>query len=280
MKIIRPVFYSRFRCKASACRHTCCAGWEIDVDAKSAMYYRSVHGSFGEKLRRNMITEDGVTYFRLRENDRCPFLQDDGLCEMILTLGEDSLCEICREHPRFYETVGDFELQGLGLSCEAAAELFLREPAHLTFCTDKKTRLDFPSLCKAVGILLPADGAGFQAEEGEALLFRHFDALKDCEVLDPAWIHMLDDVKTKTPDALAFDGVVFQNIYQYIFYRQLEYWEDYGVEALCRYAAFSTALIRRLILSGTPPVTALTHWSEEIEYSTENVENLLKALLP
>ena len=169
------------------------------------------------------------------------------------------------------------------MSCEAAAELLLSEKDLLSFAIEDDEGTEdsnLLSLCQTLKIPMTESQGRFDAAFGERLLAERFDALADCETMDEAWARFLLDVKTKTPDAEAFDGVVFQNIYQYIFYRQLEWWEDYGVEALCRYAAFSTALIRRLILSGTPPVTALTHWSEEIEYSTENVEILLKALLP
>ena len=44
---------------------------------------------------------------------------------MILQLGEDSLCEICREHPRFYhETARGMEV-GIGMSCEEACRVIL-----------------------------------------------------------------------------------------------------------------------------------------------------------
>ena len=29
---LQPDFYDRFRCRAAACRHSCCKGWEIDID--------------------------------------------------------------------------------------------------------------------------------------------------------------------------------------------------------------------------------------------------------
>ena len=35
MLTVRPDFYDDFHCLASACRHSCCVGWEIDVDAES-----------------------------------------------------------------------------------------------------------------------------------------------------------------------------------------------------------------------------------------------------
>ena len=33
-----------------------------------------------------------IHIFILTEDDRCPFLKSDGLCELILTKGEDMLC--------------------------------------------------------------------------------------------------------------------------------------------------------------------------------------------
>ena len=92
-----PDFYDSFHCIADKCTDTCCVGWEIDIDETSAKRYKTVQGEFGEKLRQN-IEDD---HFKLLPGDRCPFLRQDGLCDMICNLGEGSLCDICREHPRF-----------------------------------------------------------------------------------------------------------------------------------------------------------------------------------
>ena len=136
MKFIKPNFYDKFRCIASACSDTCCAGWEIDIDPDTRRFYESVQGEFGERLR-EQIDEmpEGVSCFRLGEGDRCPFLTDDNLCEIIIELGEKALCEICREHPRFYEQVGDRMEMGLGLCCEEACRLLFEEKEPITFIT-------------------------------------------------------------------------------------------------------------------------------------------------
>ena len=47
MKHYRPAYYKDFRCIASECSDNCCIGWEIDIDEKSAAFYRSVGGDFG-----------------------------------------------------------------------------------------------------------------------------------------------------------------------------------------------------------------------------------------
>ena len=116
-----PAFYDSFHCIAGQCTDTCCIGWEIDIDETSAKRYAALKGDFGDTLRQNI--EDG--HFKLLPGDRCPFLRQDGLCDMICHLGESSLCDICREHPRFVEVYGDIMEKGLGLCCEEAARLLL-----------------------------------------------------------------------------------------------------------------------------------------------------------
>ena len=123
-----PDFYDSFRCIAGKCTDTCCVGWEIDIDEKSAKRYEKIKGEYGEILRSGI--EDG--HFKLLPGDRCPFLRRDGLCDMICHLGDDSLCDICREHPRFVEVYGDIMEKGLGLCCEEAVRLLLNAKGTAT----------------------------------------------------------------------------------------------------------------------------------------------------
>ena len=116
-----PVFYDSFHCIADKCTDSCCVGWEIDIDDKSVKHYTKIKGDFGKKLHENI--ENG--HFKLCEGDRCPFLKQNGLCEMICNLGEDNLCDICREHPRFVEVYGDIMEKGIGLCCEEGVKLLL-----------------------------------------------------------------------------------------------------------------------------------------------------------
>ena len=130
MKLRRPVYYKDFHCISSECRDTCCAGWEIEVDEEAAERYERVEGTFGERLRSMIGEDEEEKYFILQPGKRCPLLRKDNLCELICRLGEESLCDICREHPRFYQWFGDYTEAGLGLCCEEASRLLfsLREP--------------------------------------------------------------------------------------------------------------------------------------------------------
>ncbi len=125
MLLRMPDYCRDFRCTAGDCSDSCCIGWEIDIDEKTADYYLKLEGSFGDRLR-NGIAVDDCYSFILKE-ERCPFLNDRNLCDIILNIGEDKLCHICAEHPRYYEWFNGVKEGGVGMSCEAAAELILEK---------------------------------------------------------------------------------------------------------------------------------------------------------
>ena len=135
--IRRPAYYKAFRCIGADCTENCCIGWEIDVDEDSLAYYETVPGDFGERLRASIAPADAQTgepaHFRLDAEERCPLLNDCNLCEVLLHLGEDKMAQICTDHPRYYEWFSDGREDGLGLCCEAAAELILAQTGAPAF---------------------------------------------------------------------------------------------------------------------------------------------------
>lgn len=136
MKLRKPDYYDRFRCIAGACKDSCCIGWEIDIDEKKQEEYEKVPGTLGDRLKKYIDRENGC-FILQGEEERCPFLNEENLCDLILGLGEEALCDICREHPRFYDWFDGLTEAGLGLCCEAAAKLILdREEPDRFFLED------------------------------------------------------------------------------------------------------------------------------------------------
>ena len=133
-----PDYYKDFKCTADACRDNCCIGWEIDIDERTMEYYNSVQGEMGDRLKAN-ISLDDTPHFILGENERCPFLNKCNLCDIILTLGEEHICDICTRHPRFINRFGDLTEMGIGLACEEAARLILSRDGgdFLCDCSEK-----------------------------------------------------------------------------------------------------------------------------------------------
>lgn len=134
-----PEYYERFSCIAGRCEDTCCAGWEIDIDDESYQAYMQVEGEFGDRLRmgiKEYTSEKGDAYerhgFKLKEGKRCFFLREDGLCDMILALGENALCDVCADTPRNFLEYGGAREISISPSCAEAGRLIFweREPVR------------------------------------------------------------------------------------------------------------------------------------------------------
>ena len=262
--------------------HSCCRGWEIDVDEESAAYYRALPGPLGDALRA-ALTEDGEGFhFRLDQEERCPFLRRDGLCRLICELGEEALCEICALHPRFFGALGDWEFAGLGLSCEAVSALLLETDAPLRFVTEEDA-LDLTELLSRLGHACPPEALRFTPQPGLARYERLLAALSRTEPIDAAWPAELAALRSEPDTVLAaarryealYDPGRFDRIFAYILYRQLERLEETPLTALLAFARDSTEYIYLRSARGEDLAEALRRWSEQIEYSTENVEILL-----
>ena len=124
MKLYAPSYYKDFVCIADKCQHSCCIGWEIDIDDESARKYATLDTDYGQCIN-SSIDFDDIPHFRLGDDERCPHLADSGLCNIICELGEDFLCDICREHPRFYNNTPRGQEVGLGMACEEACRIIL-----------------------------------------------------------------------------------------------------------------------------------------------------------
>ncbi len=134
-----PEYAARFKCTANRCTDSCCIGWEIGIDEETYKKYNTLEGEIGEKIRKNLDTGATCPTFKLTNGKRCPMLTPNNLCEIILEKGEEFICEICREHPRFYNILPDCVEWGVGLSCEAAAELILESDTKNTVTAERET---------------------------------------------------------------------------------------------------------------------------------------------
>ena len=138
MQRVYPNYYKDFKCVAGKCKHNCCIGWEIDIDAKTYEYYKTVGGEIGNRLAESIENGD-APHFLLGNDGRCPFLNKDNLCDLIIELGEEHICDICTAHPRFFNELPGRVEAGVGLTCEAAARLILFNAEKATLCNAPET---------------------------------------------------------------------------------------------------------------------------------------------
>ena len=136
MKLLMIEDYSDFECIGDKCQICCCGGgWDIIVDDDSAKKYRAVEGEFGDELRKCLIDRNGKTYFVLDERKECPFLNEQGLCRIYRTLGEDALCNTCKTYPRSSYQVGDVIFFYLTTSCPEVTRRIIEryDPVQIDF---------------------------------------------------------------------------------------------------------------------------------------------------
>ena len=266
--MLYPDFYAEFACRAADCRHSCCKGWEIDVDEAALRRYAAVEGDLGKEIRQNIYQDDDGAHFLLTEDERCPFLRVDGLCRLICDLGEDALCEICAVHPRFFTDVGENTLCGLSLSCEAACELLLNSDAPLCVVSEAGECSTVPALLGLSGDALRFDGVLPSA----AYLLR----MGETEPIDERWPVELSDLCRCLKELKTLPtGARYDRMLQYILLRQLDRAGETALERLIGYARDSTAFVAAQDARFGTDAEHLRRWSEQIEYSTENVDILL-----
>lgn len=266
MTIYWPDYYKDFSCKRNDCRHTCCAGWEIGIDKDSIERFMKDPEIAGN------IKDGG---FVLREDGRCPFLRDDGLCEMIIKHGEDYLCDICKEHPRFYNEVDDHIEGGVGLVCEAACELILGREHGFELVSDCGSRIELPGYLKVIfddtkPLTERLMGLSGGKKANSRLRAEIFNGM---EVLDHKWTVLLkkliDEPVSEEDEekALLKYSKELTNFAGYLLYR-------YQGEG--RFAAEATYLIADLAAKGCGIAEICRVFSGEVEYSDINIVEALE----
>lgn len=286
-----PTFYHTFQCKANQCHHTCCQKWTIDVDEETAKLYQTLPTPLGEDLRKFMTVDDEGYYFMFSDKQpTCPLLREDGLCRVVLELGEDSLCDTCHMHPRFYKYIEDLELCGVGLSCEESVEkLLATEGDQLLFTIedddDEFTAEDRPVLENIFDLLaLGINPAICQFTLNHSIHYCQelVTIYKKTEPIDEEWTNQLAHLEamlssteaSTTMDLLKADTIdvsALNKVYQYILYRQIDMLAEYSLESLVRYTFDATVFIALLTHQFGNLPEQIRRWSEQIEYDEDNV---------
>ena len=291
MKLYAPQYYKDFRCIADRCRHSCCIGWEIDVDEDTLAYYRALPAPLSDEILGGIVTGEEGAHFALCANGRCPNLDERGLCRIISALGEEALCDICREHPRFYHETDRDEV-GLGAACEAAATLILSRDDYADFvCVAEDESLCVPTTAfdargerEALYITL--------SQRAEPLALRLLKIVSrygeravsetifaQIEYLDESHRALFVDTAQSLLPLSSLQAPECERFLAYLVYRHASpsLCEEQFARAV-RFSLLLTRLFATLWQKGLNPVSAAVAISEEIDYSEENTRTLLLAM--
>lgn len=294
---IYPTFYHTFQCKANHCKYTCCQKWDVPIDDDIANFYNALPTPLGETLRRTMKAdeEEGYAFVFPEHQPLCPLLTSDGLCQIILELGENALSNVCHNHPRFYKYIEDLELCGVGLSCEAAVDGLLAHThnnIHFTIEDDTNTRKDIDHIIlKDIFqfLQLDTDNKIFDYLPITDGSLNHYEELiniyAQTEAVDTNWSQEITELKqylhtnTTVTNALITyinnHRLALNRVYQYIIYRQLDMLADYSLSATIQYATEATHFIALASAVNGNLSEAIRRWSEQIEYNEETIKLLL-----
>ncbi len=310
---LAPNYYTKFKCIADKCHHSCCINWEIPIDDNTLAKYKKLDG-----IMSTVIPCDDGHCFALNKNGRCPHLTDCGLCSIILTHGEDYLSHICKSHPRFYNQISSTRTEiGLGIVCEEACRIILEEnePFSLIEAADPfadatsdtassyNTPQEFdplPQRDAIISAILKSD------TDIEALLLKlkeeyniprlysiaeWTDIFLSLETLEPEWQHTLAAAKSTSPSisATAAYNKYYERLLIYFVYRHVSISSsEENLRARLAFAMLSVEMIKHLFEKDTEPLHAPTlnqvpeklvdyarRYSAEIEYSEYNTDELI-----
>lgn len=309
MKLVVPRYYADFKCGGGSCSDNCCIGWEIDIDEVTSEKYFALETPLGERIRKNTAIDEGICHFVMR-GERCPFLNSENLCDIICEMGDGALCDICREHPRYYTVLDDTVYGGVGLSCEEAARLILTDSLpheYITLETDGESEECDEELCEIFLALregiseifgdgkqsmvyikkalskavsrAQAKADGMPEIPCEIKEFSHLDLVdivEKCELLSEELPALLRNAKEHTKPSESINNYL-QKLLLYFLDRYLpKAVEDGDFVGKLKLALFSLSAIEHLFcteedLTLDRAVYLSKLYSKEIEYNEENI---------
>lgn len=303
MKIVKPTFYKTFKCIAGDCPDSCCQGWEVDADSDSLEYYKTLDNSLEIKKRIDSVLskdEFDNTIFTLAPKKRCPFLNDENLCDMHIAIGGEHTPYTCRTFPRFIYDFGGTREIGISFSCPVASDMMYNTES---FDFETEVNSDLPTLNDIdaekyfllykgraeaykiakdknksirerlndlldLGVLLQEKLFPYD-EGGDDIAF--FDVFKNPELINPEWKEKVENFSLKqVSDTQSNENILMYFLYKYLI--QAVYDDD----ALSK---IKMAVIGVLINTYFGEDSWTIHlWSKETEHSQYNMDRYKKLL--
>ncbi len=299
-----PVYYGDFSCKADKCRNSCCVGWVINVDSDTLSLYENLEGEYSDIIRKSIKTKKGKSFFDYGKGERCPHLNENGLCNIITEYSETALCEICRLHPRFRHFFTGYVETGLGLSCEEVARIIVNteEPFHIITDSNYDESLSDAER-KILGMRedVFAILASRERKLSERLKYlckifeinieklnpkKFMNKLLRIEILTDEWKKTLKAAKKNEFSFELLDSekleIAYEQLSAYFIFRHFPAcFEDGDIQSKVKFSVFAVLLLA-FLMNGNEDKEMLSEYarvfSTEIEYSEENTCKLYKKL--
>lgn len=260
-----------------------------------------MNNNFGKRLREEIIHND-IPCFKQDKSGRCAFLNEEGLCEIIVNLGEDYLCDICYDHPRFRNFYSSFTEIGLGLCCEEAARIILENQNVVQFISDNTN--DKISLTKKEEKFLNARNKILEVIQNRNISFKervniikekfslNTQRLSPCkfaeiyckfERLDAKWDEYIFSLKNaleyKNPENM---DVILEQLFVYFVFRHLsDSLYERNFEKRLSFCIHAVEFLSTIYFYNDKNINfneLCRMYSCEIEYSDENLNKLINLM--
>lgn len=303
MKIVKPTFYKDFKCIAGDCSDSCCQGWEVDADSDSLEYYKTLDNFLEIKKRIDSVLskdEFDNTIFTLASKKRCPFLNEENLCDMHIAIGGEHTPYTCRTFPRFIYDFGATREIGISFSCPVASDMMYNAES---FDFETEINSDLPTLndidAEKYFLLLKGRAEAYKIakdknksirerlnalldlgvllqekllpyiEGGDDIAF--FDVFKNPELINPEWKEKVENYSLKqVSDSQANENILMYFLYKYLM--QAVYDDDV-------LSKIKMAVLGVLINTYFGEDSWTVHlWSKETEHSQYNMDRYKKLL--
>jgi lysine-N-methylase len=122
----KPDFYNSFQCTADQCPFTCCRGWDILVDTETLDRWKKNEEQSLQVQKSIKVKKCGKEtkhFINMGSQKCCPFLNDKGLCNLVIQSGEDELPKTCRTFPRQENSFKGYKEYSLSCACPAVVDL-------------------------------------------------------------------------------------------------------------------------------------------------------------
>lgn len=297
-----PSFYKDFKCIAGACPDSCCQGWEVDADDDSLEYYKTLSGDIKKRIDSVLDKDEfGNTIFRLADKKRCPFLNNENLCDMHIAIGGEHTPYTCRTFPRFINDFGSTREMGVSFSCPVASDMMFDLIEPMNFVDELN---DLPPQLNEIDAqtyfyLVKARKKAYEIIQNREISIKNrlvklldfaqetqkdleeynegddeidfFEVFKNPELINSEWVEKVNNGKIKSVS----DAIFNENIATYFIFR-------YFLTAVYDYDVLSKvkmAVIGVLIVTYFGEDSWTIHlWSKETEHSQYNMDRYKRLL--
>ena len=196
-----PEYYSKFTCIADRCPITCCQEWKIGIDADTNRKWKKLRApetvpEQKKNLSAYTVKKDGQRVIGLDSEHRCPFLDSEKLCRLVLAYGDHVLSETCTTFPREEHRFQTHTEKMLMPCCPAVIDLW-----------QEQEELNFPKLSEKLSSLYSKSTGENHADSPTSSYFLLFLLREN--------LLTLFSVSSKSVEAELLDGFyILQELYR------------------------------------------------------------------